>query len=202
MVVKIMRTYRYGSGLANKEKACQECMSWIPTILDKYDPDKGSKAFSYFSVSIKNWFIQRIKEVNKDRKRKCDYEDIPKHVEDQQLTTENNYVEERSKKEFFETLKEDIQEWDKGHRGELLGKNDKKVVKALQIFFENPEDLDVLNKRGLYVYMREITDLNTKQISRSLKKLRERYDKFKKRYKKGDYDDGSANLRRLHLESD
>lgn len=199
MAGKIMHTYHFHKSIPNELEAIQECKSWIPTILDKYDPSTGYKAFSYFTVSIKNWFTQKVKKNNKKRKHECDYEDIPKHIEEGYLTTHNNYLEEREKNEFFETLKEDIQEWDKGRRGELLGENDKKIVEALKIFFERPEEIEIINKRSLYLYMREITDLSTKQISRSLKKLKKRYKKFKKRYKKGDYDDGSKKLRRMFI---
>jgi len=199
MINKIMHTYKYHKSIPNKEKAVEECRSWIPTILSKFDPSKSTKAYSYFTVAIKNWFIQKIKKNNKKKKHECDYDDIPKYVEEDYLTVENTYVEDREKKEFFEKLKEDIQNWDEGRRGELLGKNDKKIVKALKIFFEKPEEIEMINKRSLYLYMREITDLNTKQISRSLKRLKERYRKFKKRYEKGDYDDGSKRLRRMFI---
>jgi len=199
MIPKVMHTYNYHKAIPNKDEAVEECRCWIPTILSKYDPDRGSKAFAYFTVAIKNWFIQRIKKNNKKKKHEFDYDEIPKYIENTYLTTENNYLEEREKREFFDALREDIEEWDEGRRGELLGKNDKKVVQSLKIFFEDPEEIELLSKRGLYLYMREITDLSTKQISRSLKKLRSRYEKFKKRYDKGDYDDGSKQFRRMFI---
>ena len=58
MVDKIVFTYRF-TNLPNIEELQEECKIWLTTILDKYDPDKGSKAFSYFSVITKNWFIHK-----------------------------------------------------------------------------------------------------------------------------------------------
>lgn len=199
MIIKIMRTYSYDDSLPNPKQTVEECGSWIPTILDKYDPDAGSKAFSYFSVAIRNWFIQRVKECSKKKNREKEYEDIPKQLEMERLTDENTYLEDRERREFIQTFKEELEKWDKGRLGDLLGKNDEKVVKALQVLFENPEKLDVLHKRGLYLYMREMTGLNTKQISRSLSNLQERFERFKARYKKGDYDEGSASIRKMYL---
>ena len=60
MVSKIIFTYKFTS-LQNIDCLREECVIWLTTILDKYDPNKGSKAFSYFSVITKNWFIQKTK---------------------------------------------------------------------------------------------------------------------------------------------
>jgi hypothetical protein len=58
MVDKIIYTYRFTS-LPNIDYLKDDCKIWLTTILDKYDPTKGSKAFSYFSVVTKNWFIHK-----------------------------------------------------------------------------------------------------------------------------------------------
>ena len=60
MVDKIVFTYKF-TNLPNCESLRDECKVWLMTILDKYDPSKGSKAFSYFSVITKNWFIHKVK---------------------------------------------------------------------------------------------------------------------------------------------
>ena len=49
MVDKIVFTYKFTT-LPNIDILRQECKVWLITILDKYDPNSGSKAFSYFSV--------------------------------------------------------------------------------------------------------------------------------------------------------
>ena len=60
MVDKIVYSYHFTS-LANIDDLRAECKAWLVTILDKFDPNKGSKAFSYFSVVTKNWFIHKVK---------------------------------------------------------------------------------------------------------------------------------------------
>ena len=59
MVDKIVFTYKF-TNLPNCDSLRDECKIWLMTILDKYDPNKGSKAFSYFSVITKNWFIHKV----------------------------------------------------------------------------------------------------------------------------------------------
>ncbi|HAI40326.1 MAG TPA: hypothetical protein DCM40_20620, partial [Maribacter sp.] len=56
LVDKIIYTYKFTT-LPNIDVLKDECKIWLTTILDKYDPNKGSKAFSYFSLITKNWFI-------------------------------------------------------------------------------------------------------------------------------------------------
>ena len=69
MVDKICFTYKFTT-LPNSESLREECKIWLVTILDKYDPNKGSKAFSYFSVITKNWFIHKVKKTSPTRARK------------------------------------------------------------------------------------------------------------------------------------
>jgi len=49
MVDKIVFTFKFTT-LPNIDMLRDECKIWLVTILDKYNKDKGSKAFSYFSV--------------------------------------------------------------------------------------------------------------------------------------------------------
>ena len=58
MVNKIVYTYKF-SNLPNIDLLMEECKVWLTTILQKYDADRGSKAFSYFSVITKNHSLKR-----------------------------------------------------------------------------------------------------------------------------------------------
>ena len=73
MVEKIVYTYKF-TNLPNIEELKDECKIWLTTILDKYDVNKKSKAFSYFSVITKNWFIAKVKKNSKALQREVSYE--------------------------------------------------------------------------------------------------------------------------------
>ena len=45
-----------------------DCKIWLTTILGKYDPNRKSKVFSYFSVITKNWFIYQVKKECEESK--------------------------------------------------------------------------------------------------------------------------------------
>ena len=66
-----------------------------------------------------------------------------------------------------------------------MKENDTRVYKAIIILFESKEDIDIFNKKAIYLYLREITGLNTKQIVNSLKKFRKRYHSFKQSWECG-----------------
>jgi predicted RNA binding protein with dsRBD fold (UPF0201 family) len=60
-----------------------------------------------------------------------------------------------------------------------MKENDQKVYKAIIVLFESKEDIEIFNKKAIYLYLRELTGLNTKQVVNSLNKFREKYSAFK-----------------------
>lgn len=174
MVDKIVFTYKFTT-LPNIDYLRQECKTWLITILDKYDRDKGSKAFSYFSVVTKNWFIHKVKKQQKRNEKEVCYDNIPKHYEDEYLSTETTIIDEKIQQEFWSAFYRDIKEW---HLDDMK-ENDKKVHQAIVVLFESKDDIEIFNKKAIYLYLRELTGLNTKQVVNSLGKFREKYYSFK-----------------------
>jgi hypothetical protein len=174
MVDKIVYTYKFTS-LPNCDYLRDECKVWLMTILDKYDPSKGSKAFSYFSVITKNWFIHKVKRQQKQTRREVDYDNISKAHEEEFLSTNQSYLTERLEKEFWTSFYNELESWDV----EQMKENDLKVYQAIIVLFESREDIEIFNKKAIYLYLREISGLNTKQIVNSLKKFRKRYGTFR-----------------------
>ena len=181
MVDKIVFTYKF-TDLPNIDYLRDECKIWLMTILEKFDPSKGSKAFSYFSVITKNWFIHKVKKQQKRNKKEVDYRTISKRYEEEFLSTTESYVSNREEEEFWELFYNELKSWDTSQMKE----NDIKVYKAINILFESKEDIEIFNKKAIYLYLREITGLNTKQIVNSLKKFRRKYSTFKQDWEKGD----------------
>ena len=180
MVDKIVFTYKF-TNLPNCDSLRDECKVWLMTILDKYDPSKGSKAFSYFSVITKNWFIHKVKRQQKRNKREVDYDNISKTYEEEYLSTNESYVSMREENEFWNSFYGEISSWDASQ----MKDNDLKVYKAILVLFESKEDIEIFNKKAIYLYLREITGLNTKQIVNSLKKFRKKYYTFKDNWEGG-----------------
>ena len=182
MVNKIIFTYKFNN-LPNIDYLRDDCKIWLTTILDKYDPSKGSKAFSYFSVVTKNWFIHKVKKNSKNLKREISFENIVENGGSDILGTSSNvvdYVERRQEAEFWILLLEQINKWDTGS----LKPNEKAVLEAVKVLLNNVEDIEIFNKKAVYLYLRELTGLNTKQVVNNLNKLREKYRIFKTKWDK------------------
>jgi hypothetical protein len=90
MINKIVFTYKF-TNLPNVETLKDECETHLVTILSNFDPSKGSKAFSYFSVITKNWFIAKVKKTAIRLRREAHYDEISKRVEMDNLSTYNQY---------------------------------------------------------------------------------------------------------------
>ena len=180
MVEKIVFTYKFNN-LPNIDYLKDDCKIWLMTILDKYDPEKKSKAFSYFSVITKNWFIHKVKQNSKKLRRDLKYEDLTNETEIKELVVENTYESDREEKEFWMHLFQEIDSWEKLK----LKDNEKKVLDAIKILFDSIDQIEIFNKKAIYLYMREITGLNTKQIVNNLNRIRKRYRSFVVEWQKG-----------------
>ena len=180
LVDKIVYTYKFNT-LPNVDYLKDDCKLWLITILDKYDPSRKSKAFSYFSVITKNWFIHKVKQNSKRLKRDVQYEDINSKEANDILVTYNSYESSREEQEFWMLLFKEIDRWE----NLKLKENEKKVLDAIRILFNSIDEIEIFNKKAIYLYMREITGLNTKQIVNNLNKIRSRYRNFKTEWDKG-----------------
>jgi len=181
MVDKIVFTYKF-TNLPNIDFLRDECKIYLTTILDKYKPERGSKAFSYFSVITKNWFIHKVKKTNLQNKREVNIDDLGVEHQLRYVATRNEYNEIRQEQEFWKLLWEEIESWEKMK----LKANEEKVLQAVKILLNDVDNSDLIfNKKAIYLYIREITGLNTKQVVNNLNKLRSKYKVFKYRWNEG-----------------
>jgi hypothetical protein len=177
MVDKIIYTYRF-TALPNIDYLRADCKVWLTTILNKYDPNKGSKAFSYFSVVTKNWFIHKVKRTKKRLQTEVFMEDVLNELDENLVSEDPSYFDKRSEMEFWMSLNSEIETWDSF----MIKENEKKVLMAVRILLDSAEQIEIFNKKAIYLYLREITGLNTKQVVNNLNKLRKRYRTFKTKW--------------------
>ena len=180
MVDKIIYTYRFTS-LPNIGSLSDDCKIWLTTILEKYDPSKGSKAFSYFSVVTKNWFIHKVKRNQKRNRTEVYLEDMINEMAEECISDEPNYVDTREDLEFWLSLYKEIDTWD----SIMLKENERKVLMAVRILMDSADTIEIFNKKAIYLYLREITGLNTKQVVNNLNKLRKHYRTFRRKWESG-----------------
>lgn len=177
MVDKIVFTFKFNL-LPNYETLKDECKFFLTTILEKFDPSKGHKAFAYFSVITKNWFIHKVKTNKKNLVKLVSYEDPSNSFESEFVNHENEYEVTREKEDFWRVLLEEIQYWDVSD----FKDSDKVVLEAIKTLIEKKDEIDIVNRKGIYIYIRDMTNLQQKDIAKALTKIRKHYADFKKEY--------------------
>lgn len=168
MIDKIVFTFKFTS-LSNVDVLKDECLVYLVTILPNFDKSKGFKAFGYFSVIIKNYFIAAVKKQNSRLKNEISWNDV--HEDDLVLdgvSGELGMIEN----EKWTYIHSHLLSWSKESD---LRENEKKVLDAIIHLIQNKHNLDLENKRAVYLYLRELTGLNTKQINPILTSFKKRY---------------------------
>lgn len=158
----------------------QDCLSTLYELLPKFDPDKGSKGFSYFNVVAKNWFMQKSRERSKKSKKERElHVDVDKKsIRTNPALTYGHHENRVLEREFWLSLHRELDFW----RSKLAKKNETLVLEAVIYLLQNPELAPIYNKKAVYQYLRDMTGLNEKQVATVLKKMRDLYAKWKSKY--------------------
>ena len=59
---------------------------------------------------------------------------------------------------------------------------DRKVADAINILFKRRENLEIFNKKALYIYIREMTEVDTPVITKVTKILKKKYKELYTEY--------------------
>lgn len=161
----------------------RECLTDLYNALPKFDASKSSNpnkptstSFSYFNMVAKNWFIARARENQKKNKNESE---LFYDLDHEKVKTDPNFiisphealVEEKERwLEFYKAM----DSW----RGALKKPNEKKLLEVIIFLMKNAEMVDIYNKKAVYLYLRELTGMNTKQIMVNLKKIRSLYEEW------------------------
>ncbi len=167
MVDNIVYTFRFNT-LPNIEQHKDECMHQLVTVISKFDKTRGTKAFSYFSLVIKNHFIQAVKKNSKKTREEVQIDEClenRKIVETEYLKEyvqeQNDYHNLREKREKEDFFLDEISSWE----SKLSTDDEKKVHEAFAQIYENIEKIDIINKRAILLYIEELTGLPRKTIN-------------------------------------
>jgi len=153
-----------------------DCVSFLYETLHKFDGSRGTKAFSYFNVVAKNWLILNSRRKKKNRDNHVSINDTDR------LSKRDEYLIASSQ---ISPSPDDVM-IDREKRGEIMrilhgiksrveSDNDVSCINAVITVHENLDNLDFLNKRAIYVYVRDISGLNSKQLSSSMSMIRRLY---------------------------
>jgi hypothetical protein len=190
LIENLIYVYRFYT-LGDVRTLQSECLTDLYNTLPKFDITKSanpakatSAAFSYFNMVAKNWFIAKARERNKQNKNESelfydlDHEAV-KHDPNFIVNPHEFLVEERERwMEFYKAM----DSW----RDRLKKKNEIQVLEAIIAIMKNAELVTIYNKKAIYLFLRDLTGLNTKQIVVNLKKIKALYDEWHEEYHSGE----------------
>ena len=147
--------------------------------------DKG-KAFSYFGTIAKRYLILYNNNNYKKLKQKTGVDAVDT---DQSIVIDltNNYSPDEPMDratEFIEYLLRYFELYIFDH---FPKPEDAKTADAILELFRKRENIELFNKKAIYIYIREMTDQSTPQITKVIKKMRKIYIRLISQYNEHGY---------------
>ena len=172
----IIHTFKfYHTEVENLEHLQHEIITFLLSKIHLFDPTRGAKAYSYFGTIVKRWLIlYNTKNYNKKIKK------VDVDVLIGENSTYTYSMGENPTKSDLDKYIDIFVDHVSGNIFELFPKkNDAQIADAILELFRKREDLEVFNKKALYIYIREIVDVKTPKITKIADKL---HDIFKTKY--------------------
>jgi hypothetical protein len=179
LVENLIMIYGFTSPGESVEETKSDCISFLYSSLNKWSPDKGTRAFSYFNVVAKNFLIANTRKSIKRNNR---------HVSiDQELGNDIVSLNQSSDVESYSVAPSpDDVLIEKNRRNEIMevlleienvveAEHEQACIKAIISIFEKIDDLDFLNKRAIRVYVRDISGLTSKKLSSAMTSIKAHY---------------------------
>jgi hypothetical protein len=172
--------YGFAKGRHDFGSLKNDCVTFLYETLYKFDASRGTKAFSYFNVVAKNWLILNTRKRKKVQDNSYSIHDLESFSAVDKHAIMNYKVSEAPDEIMISREKRaEIKEILTLLRSKVVNTNDVACIEAVLIVFEKIDELDLLNKRAIYVYIREISGLNSKQLSTSMSTVRRLYRQIK-----------------------
>jgi hypothetical protein len=164
----IIHTFKfYYTDTDTIEELKHEVITFLLEKLHLYNPAKG-KAFSYFGTIAKRYLIVYNENNYKKLQEKAD---VDESDDDQMMLYEHDSNIERVFDEVI-FIDQYIKYIDTNLFKLFPKKQDAQTADAIIELFRKRESLEIFNKKALYIYIREITDVSTPQVTKIIKKLK------------------------------
>ncbi len=164
----IFNTFKFSYNEVSPVKVQEEAISHMVANMDKYDKSRG-KAFSYFSIVAKHWFIL---ENNNNYRRFKKHSTIAEQPDDTgEFVVEPEYYSRSAEtREFIKLM---IAYWDLNLKKHFSKQRDLEIANAVIEIFRNSDRIDIFNKKALYLYIREIANCHTQHITKVVNKMKD-----------------------------
>ena len=176
----IIHTFKfYYTEVDQIEHLQHEVITFLLSKIHLFNPENGAKAYSYFGTITKNWLIVYNTKNYKKRLQKAPVDELYK---------DDNYsynIGEEKEKDRLSIFLDAYVKYVEERFDKFFPKgNGAQVADAILELFRKRENIEIFNKKALYIYIREIMvthglEVKTPKITKIANRL---YDLFKENY--------------------
>jgi len=177
----IINTFKFPYMDGTVEDIQQECIHHLLEKLHLYSQEKGA-AYSYFGTVVKYYLINNnnaqykkilgtdnLEGIDEDKSIVIDLINNPNPLE-KPFSDENYCIDMFIK--YIEMHDKDI----------FKNEEDLKSCNAIIELFKRREYIEIFNKKALFIYIREMTNQDTQQITKIIKKVQKIYHRLNQQY--------------------
>lgn len=176
----IIHTFKfYYTEVSTIDELKHEVVAVLLEKLHLYNQAKG-RAYSYFGTIAKRYLINYNKKNYKRKKEKAPLTDVDT---DQTILAEiSNTINQDQNLEKVSIIDIFVKYVESNLTLLFPKPKDARVADAILEVFRKRENLDILSKKALYIYIREITDAPTPTVTQIIKRLKKLYKALHNRY--------------------
>ena len=186
LVENVFNTFKFSYFETGPQDVQKECLTHLVANMHKFDPTRSSKAnpkkkttaFAYFSIIAKHYLIL----LNNTNYKKFNQNIEISEERDEntvQLQQDDKYY---SQKELTDFIKLIIDFWEKNAEKIFTKQRDLNIANAVIEIIRQGNSITLFNKKALYLYIREIADCRTQQITKVINKMKPVYNKIRQSY--------------------
>ena len=157
-----------------------DCVNFLFETIGKFDAARGTNAFSYFNVVAKNWLIIKTKQKSQKTKKNVSMDD-PSQLTAHEQSIIDDYHSLPSQEYLLENFNssEETLKVLYGVRERVKTENELICINSIITIFENIDEIDLLNKNAILLYMRELSGFSPKQLTTTMQTIKKYYKKIK-----------------------
>jgi len=180
LVENLINIYKF-TGIDPYDELKSDCVSFLFETMKKFDHTRGTNAFSYFNVVAKNWLIIKSKQRASKLKSTVSVDDTGSLANlEREKIAEYHMIQGQDaaimKKEAYNNILNIIHEIKK----RLKNENELLCINSVITIFQHIDELDLLNKSAILLYIKELSGLSQKQLTTSLHSIKKHYRELKK----------------------
>ena len=184
LVENIIHTFKfYYTDVNDIEDLKLEIVSvLVEEKIHRFDPTNGAKAFSYFQTIVKRWLInynnrnyKKVKQIGTFDEMVDSWESEDEFEHERVITLSaliDNFVKQ-SYDRMYNIFPKDYEQ---------------RVADAVLTLFKSRGDLEIIKKKALYIYVREMTDCETPVLTRVISKLKVEFYTLYTKYQEAGYE--------------